>query len=334
MNDKLEKLLQPVSAEQPCGADCSNSQEYDDLLVLLKGKPETVEGDVEKPAEPPDWVKLQNQSEALLQNSRHLRVAVLLCCSLLKTAGLGGFRDGLQFLRSLIEQHWVPLHPQLDPEDNNDPTQRINILKALTEPRGAYGLGWLTFLDYLQTAPVRVSDGLAVPFEQLPATGVMETSWDLPACCQAIEQSLEAVQGIDDFLTKTFGNVNTISFEQLKTTLNQMHARIRSLGGGTGAETGAATESSGAVAAGAIVVRGSVRTRDDVVRQLDLICEYYRQVEPGSPVPYLLHRAQKLAKMDFVQVVQELGLGSVDALRPSMGSAVGGETRAGDAGSS
>jgi type VI secretion system protein ImpA len=59
-----------------------------------------------------------------------------------------------------------------------------------------------------------------------------------------------------------------------------------------------------------------------VVRALDSICEYYRQIEPSSPVPYLLRRAQKLAKMDFVQAVQELNLTTVDGLRPSMGSAV------------
>jgi len=69
-------------------------------------------------------------------------------------------------------------------------------------------------------------------------------------------------------------------------------------------------------------VSGSIRSRDDVVRAIDRICDYYAQVEPSSPVPFLLKRAQKLAKMNFVEAVQELSLATVDSLRPSMGSAV------------
>ena len=59
-----------------------------------------------------------------------------------------------------------------------------------------------------------------------------------------------------------------------------------------------------------------------MVQTIDSICDYYRQVEPSSPVPYLLRRAQKLARMDFVEAMQELKLATVDSLRPSMGSAV------------
>jgi hypothetical protein len=39
-------------------------------------------------------------------------------------------------------------------------------------------------------------------------------------------------------------------------------------------------------------------------------------------VVFILRRAQKLAKMNFVQAVQELNLATIDALKPSMGSAV------------
>jgi type VI secretion system protein ImpA len=61
------------------------------------------------------------------------------------------------------------------------------------------------------------------------------------------------------------------------------------------------------------------------VTALESICQYYDQVEPGSPVPFLLRRAQKLATMNFVQAVQELNIAGLDALRPSMGSAIEGE---------
>jgi type VI secretion system protein ImpA len=58
------------------------------------------------------------------------------------------------------------------------------------------------------------------------------------------------------------------------------------------------------------------------LRVLDSVCSYYRQAEPGSPVPFLLQRARKLATMDFIQAMQELNLANADQLRPSLGSSI------------
>src|SRR5579864_8896790 len=123
MNEQIEKLLQPVSAEQPCGPDLSYDPRFDELETLLKGKPEVEIGSVQKPAEPPDWREMRDKCIEFLGQSKHLRVAAMLSCSLLQTGGLAGFRDGAQLLRGMVEQYWAALHPVLDPEDNNDPTQ-------------------------------------------------------------------------------------------------------------------------------------------------------------------------------------------------------------------
>jgi len=82
------------------------------------------------------------------------------------------------------------------------------------------------------------------------------------------------------------------------------------------------TDAGSGPTAGSMSIRGQIRSREDVVRQLESICAYYRQVEPSSPVPVLLRRAQKLVNMNFLQVVQELSFAPVESLRPSMGGAV------------
>jgi type VI secretion system protein ImpA len=94
--------------------------------------------------------------------------------------------------------------------------------------------------------------------------------------------------------------------------------------GAGGAEAGGARAPEGTAGGGpaGIMVSGSIRSREDVVQALESVCEYYRQVEPCSPVPFLLKRAQKLAMMDFVQAVQELNVATLDSLRPSLGSGV------------
>ncbi len=355
MTDLIEKLLEPISGDKPCGPDLSNDPRFEELENLLKGKPEVDIGAVKKPAEPPDWAELQSKSAEFLRLSKHLRVAVILCCSLLRTGGLAGFRDGLQVVRGLLERYWGTVHPLLDPEDNNDPTYRLNILGALTAPRGGFLMGWLTIIDYLYTAPLcRPKGAPPVTFDQLQAAklkaagaegapadaptlaslagALRSTASDVAANHQALQEALEALKGIDQFLTTTLSAGQSISFEELQNTLQAISTGLKEYLPGA-AETGPSSSpvsrdrvaASGAEAVG-ITITGSIRSRDDVVRALESICQYYAQIEPGSPVPFLLRRAQKLARMNFVEAMKELNLATVEALRPSMGSAVDGDT--------
>ena len=39
---------------------------------------------------------------------------------------------------------------------------------------------------------------------------------------------------------------------------------------------------------------------------LDRICEYYSLAEPSSPVPLMLRRAQRLAAMSFIEIIEDL----------------------------
>jgi type VI secretion system protein ImpA len=350
MNEAIEKLLAPVSAEQPAGPDLGYDPRQDELETLLKGKAEVEIGNIRHAAEPPDWGELKGKSAELFEQTKSLRVATILCCSMLQTAGIPGFRDGLQLIRGLLENFWSTMYPRLDPEDNNDPTQRLNLLGSLTAPRGSLMTGWMSILDYLFAAPLcRPRGSSAVSYEQLhaarlKASGVEGAPTDAPSldalgsalrsCSDqvqstrtALQECIEAGEGIDQFLTNTLGATGTINFDELLKSLREMANSLEPyLSGGGSPEQPAASVSDGegaaAPAAGAtIVVSGSIRSREDVVRALDRICDYYQQVEPSSPVPFLLRRAQKLATMDFVQAVQELNLiADLSALRPSMGS--------------
>jgi type VI secretion system protein ImpA len=349
MSALIDKLLENLSADHPCGPDLSNDPRFDELETILKGKPEVDIGNIKKPAEPPDWRELRHKSADFLRQSKHLRAAIFLCCSLLKTEGLPGFRDGLQLIRGLLERYWVPLHPLLDPQDNNDPTYRLNILGALTAARGSV-TGWLTIQEYLYTAPLCQPKGApAITFEQLqlakqggsPASGapadgpgldglaatLRNSSDQVVAHSRALSEALEAVKGMDKFLTETLTAGNTISFEPIEKTLQEMASGLAAYLPGASAEPGAvvvAGDPPGTPISAAPVSSGVIRSRGDVVRALDSICDYYRNVEPGSPVPFLLRRAQKLATMDFLQAMKELNLANPDSLRPIMGSLLDG----------
>ena len=354
MNDIIEKLLLPAADNPPSGPDLSEKPEYEELGRLIKGKPEVEVGSLKKPAEPPDWREIKARSAEYLAQSKHLRVAALYCASSLQLAGLTGFRDGLLLIRGLLEQYWPTVHPLLDAEDNNDPTQRLNILGALNSPRGTLRPDtqqWLAFIDYLHATPLCRPKGAApislemVTAAQLrgegtpPAAGGQDLGQlkkafaaappsELEGNLTAVSEALEAVTGIDQFLGQTLGGSNSIGFEEIKAVLKELQGVLKANVPGADLVAGVAGDPSAvdgrAQAAGgaAFSVTGAVRSREDVVRLIDSICEYYRQVEPSSPVPYLLRRAQKIALMNFVESMQELNLATVDAMRPSMGSTV------------
>jgi type VI secretion system protein ImpA len=155
---------------------------------------------------------------------------------------------------------------------------------------------------------------------------------ELSANHAVVQEALAAAQGIDEFLGATLGAGSSINFEELTGTLEQLEKTIANYlpgaGGeaGGGGEEGGVEEGGGGGMAAGPAISGSIRSRDDVVRMLDKICDYYRQVEPGSPVPYILRRAQKLALMNFLDAMAELNIAGPEQLKPIMGSIVDGGT--------
>ena len=327
MNTLDPKLLEPVSEAQPCGPDYSYDPRLDELETILKGKPEVEIGSVQRPAEPPDWGELTDKSKAFLTESKHLRVATMLCCSLLKTQGLPGFRDGLLLIKNWLEKYWPTLYPLLDVEDNNDPTQRLNILGVLTAPRGSVS-GWLVIVDNLYAADFYRSRGAApITFDQVIsakapaadspdtaklAAGIKDVDKISIAHQAVLRECHETVRQIDQLLTSHPGSGGTISFEVLEKTLQELESALSPFLPGATAEAGAAgrggrggTRFRRWLPGGSASAARSAPGRTWCGRWRASVKDY-KQVEPGSPVPYLLWRAQMLARMDFVQAMQEL----------------------------
>jgi type VI secretion system protein ImpA len=128
---EVDKLTSELSGDAPGGIDVEYDPQYFELEKLAQGTPESVMGDEVKPAEEPNWSEVKSAGLSLFERTRDLRVAMILAVALLKEDGLAGFRDGLSVLSGFVEKLWDHFYPKLDPEDNNDPTIRVNILKNL-----------------------------------------------------------------------------------------------------------------------------------------------------------------------------------------------------------
>ena len=124
-------LLAAVSANSPCGDDLEYDADFLQLERDAQGKPERTMGDSVHPAEPPQWRQIELSSIALLQRSKDLRITHFLLQSALALDGFSGLANALTLISDLLGQYWPTLYPQLDADDDNDPTVRINALSGI-----------------------------------------------------------------------------------------------------------------------------------------------------------------------------------------------------------
>jgi type VI secretion system protein ImpA len=327
----IEKFLEPISAETPCGADLSYDPALQSLENDIKGKPETQFSS----AEEPNWREMQERTVELMGKTKDLRLGVYLSLVLLKTEGMGGFRDGVRVLHSFVEQHWEKVYPLLDPEDP-DPVERANILNSLSMPVGTFQDPH-RFLERIQEAPLCRSQqlGRAVTWADVKRSqegagdlnaaqieGLFRESdkESLQATVDAVSQALEHVKGTDAFLTSAI-STSAPSFDTLEKLLADMQKFLLPFVGGAAPEsTEAPAEGQGQQAAGVSVkTSGAIGSRQDVVKVLDAICDYYKKNEPSSPVPLVLRRAQRLVDKDFMAIIEDLAAEALPSVRTATG---------------
>ncbi len=339
----LEALAQPASSEPPSGPNLQYSPEYANLERAAAGKPERQVGAAIVPAEPPDWRAVRDQAAALLASSKDLRIAVLLVRGLVETEGFDGLAGGLHLLRRLVEEHWATLHPQLDAEDNDDPTFRVNAMAGLTHRDVLHAIrsAALVTSKAFGSVSLRALDGTAPrptgakPAPPGPSAGALEAAFQQVAPEALAQATATLARCTQEAAALALGWGERLpssgpDFTELRRTLAQAHQAVRTrmdqrqgegaqaAGEPTNGAAAEAAEAAGAAAAPAMA-RGEVRSRDDVLRAIDTICAYYARAEPSSPVPLLLQRCRRMVTMSFVDILKEMLPESVAGLQKIAG---------------
>lgn len=332
----VEQLLQPISPDSPSGENLEYDPQFLALEQAAQGKPEQQVGDAVVPAEDPDWRTVCKTGLELLSRTKDFRVAVQLARGSLATSGFPGFGDSLALIRGYVQEElWESVHPQLDPDDDNDPTTRVNVLASLfdlettlrlvdrAELVRAQGLGSFSLRDLaVAKGELPAIEGEEVPDANLIHGAFMESDLeDLQAEAQAVQDAIATVQAIEQGLTERVGPMNAISFEPLVSRLKQvadaLAGPLRERGAAqVVAPEGEAGEGQAVTQPGASFT-GEVRSRADVIRALDAVCRYYEQNEPSSPVPLLLKRAKRIASKSFLDIIRDLSpkaLGEIQAI--------------------
>lgn len=316
----VEKLLSDISPENPTGDDLVYDPKYGEMTRLAQGQRGHEMIETGAPTEEVDWREVKRRCLELSSRTRDLRIAVYLTRALLATDGLVGLCTGLAVVRGLLDRHWEPVHPRLDPEDGNDPTIRVNTLVALCHPD--------TLLDGLKQVPLvaartagrfSLRDTLIAmgrlqapgpnepPAPEVSAVNAAFSEVEVGALQEtdaAIAQSIEHLEGIEATLTTQVGAAQSIDFSPLAELLRMGHRALAD----QLAKKGVQVTSNGepVPTPDNKIPSGSPTSRDDALRALDKVIEYFERYEPSSPLPLVLSRARKLAGKGFIEIMRDL----------------------------
>lgn len=336
----VDGLLLEISPEAPCGTNLEYDPAFLELEQVVKGKPEVQYGDTITPATPPDWKSAKAMSLELLGRSRDLRIAVTLARALLCLHGMRGFAAGLRLVERMLAQYWDGLHPQLDPDDGNDPMLRVNTLAGLCEPGAtlrdareavlvasrAHGRFSLRDIDIV-TGELDMPEGDGKPTLAVIDAAFLDVDQaELEETDRALSQAYDSCIHIEQVLTEKVGVAQALDMSPLtrllKRACNFVHEHLGRRSAGVGAlDAPQPAEEGRSILPDAQPVppRGEIASRDDVVQMLGKICAYYEKYEPSSPVPLLLQRARRLVAKSFVELLEDLAPDGLNQLCQASG---------------
>jgi type VI secretion system protein ImpA len=293
---KVEQLLNPVTADAPCGDDLAFSPELDAIAQARKADDPSIEqGAWVTTLKEADWKFVTKRCALLIETrSKDLQLAVWLAEASAKTGGLRALGDALLVIAALCERYWDGLYPQPD-EDGFE--RRIG------------NLCWIAARVPQLVTECPVTEGAAVSMRDIEAARAhgaeaiaqVEAARSrtskayqeaLLADCNHCLTGLGALEKAVDARLEADGP----GFSAARTALQNLAHFVTPAASGAAAVPAAAAPhapGAGAVlqAAAPPVFAGAIASRAQALHQLRVVAEFFRQTEPHSPVGYLADKA-------------------------------------------
>ncbi len=320
-------LVEPLEGD-PVGPDLS----YDAERVAIEDAFSTSASG--ERADDVNWRDLIVRIRAQAEKTRDLWLGIYWARAGALSGSLEAVAEGAQLLAGLIETHWDLVHPQLDEVGflgrksacdglarHAEFIQPLRRVALIVHPRlGSYSAADLERFE--QEADAAEGYGMfRAALEQLDDESV-------DGAIDTLDVIREAIRRVDRVLTDHAGEDSATDFAPTYQVLAQMrtalarHSRTAQAphgdaGGDAEGDAASAGDRGAAVTtgAGAGFVAGRIETRDDVLRALDAVADYYRRREPGSAVPLALRRAREWVPKSFIEVLADIAPASMDDAR-------------------
>ena len=321
----LDALLGVKDGVSPSGENLEYDADFIQMGIAATPGQERQAGQDILAAEDPDFADVQAKALMIMERSHDLRAGAILAGAALNLQGLGGLAEATTYMRRCLDDYWDSCHPQLDADDDNDPTMRINAVRELAA--SATMLRWLrkTPLTKSRTfGRINLRDCQVANGEVQPAEG--ETSPDRATVRAAFEDTDAEYLGAQMVAAKAvIADIKAIdakfsaetpgfgpALDELTKMVQQIVRHMADyVAGPAGAVPEPEPEADDMPAAGPVRragggAPGAIETQRDVTAALDAIISYYRRAEPSSPIPIVLERAKRMVGADFMSIVKDM----------------------------
>jgi type VI secretion system protein ImpA len=285
-----------------------------------------------------DWPAISKLAqETLRETSKDMLVAARLTEALAKAHGAPGIRDGIQLFRMMIEQCWDRMNPVIETED--DLEVRAAAFNWLDDKdRGARFPSTMRMIPIIGREKDRYSwhqwKEMSNPKAAVTAADIekaiqLSTREQCEQVFDDLSLAWQELQLLSKALNEKMGGAApglTSIRDALEDCRSLAHQILQKKGGPT-APAPAAAAASAAPANGAQSAAGPAAaapaviyeekkmvTRADVYAKVSEAAAVLQQLEPHSPIPYLLNRAVELGNLPFPDLMKNLIL-NADVLK-------------------
>jgi type VI secretion system protein ImpA len=311
MGREIESLIEPISAEAPCGVDLEDTQ-------LLAGfDAYRLFGNDIPLAADTDWRGIRDKSLAALAQSHDLRLLAHLAAALVRLEGLNTFCKVITVADRWLGEHWDQVFPRID----EDAILRRNALNSLADR--------MAIVDAVRRTPVvshrqlgsfsvrdlELATGQLTPTEadaKAPGTAQVEATLagtppaELAQLSAALQAGMGSLRNIVATMQTRSGFESAPDFDGLLRPLSRIDklltdhipAAAQNEPGPAGSSEDASAMSTGSVT--------DIKSRQDAIRALDAVTAFFRSHEPSSPVPLFLERAKRLVSKSFIEVLEDI----------------------------
>lgn len=334
----LAALLAAVPGDAPAGADLRGDTSPQSLYYRLRdaraearAAERASETDTAS-APPPQWRTVRDLGiEAIAGRSKDLEIAAWLTEALLRVDGIVGFSAGVRLMNGLVDGFWDDLFPLPDEEGiatriapvtglngqsgEGTLSQPLRKLPLFLRPDGTPMQLWqfeqasdLAAIVDPERRQQRIDAGV-VPFETVETEALAAGAAHFTALRDQASAAAAAWRALGEALDSRAG-ADAPPTSRVREILDRIVAVASRF---AAPEEAAPAEAALDPAAAGSVPRlpaadtaGALASREEALRSLAAIADFFRRTEPLSPLSYTLQEAVRRARMNWPELLEEI----------------------------
>jgi type VI secretion system protein ImpA len=339
----LETLLAPISEEKPSGEYMRYSGIYDEISEARRSD-DLPQGEWQTEVKLADFRKVIGLAVPVLEkDTKDLQIGAWLSEALVKEHGFVGLRDSLRMVSGFQENFWETLHPEIDEGDMEGRANALAWMEAQVafalKQAKITGYSGYSFIDYEDSKKYDFPDNIesldsteqarynALRAEAEKDNRITSNKWRAEMAQTRrlfyeelnflIEECWAGYNDLNRIIEEKFERNQAPGLNNLRKALDDVHSQVKKfLEEKRTEEPDEATEEiteeiegeDGTIVrvAGVATASGAIQNRQDALKRLGDIAEYFRKNEPHSPVSYVLQRAVKWGNMPLELWLQDV----------------------------